>query len=291
MHNTVKIGLVSDLHLEELPLLINKTRKDQTTKLESIKGIKKIPPPKEKLDLLLVAGDVCELRHTELFREFLVNLKPYASTIVVIPGNHEYWKITYQHREKYIKAITDGLEHVVYLENQAVEVNGVHIFGTCLWPDFDKNQYIMHEIQDRYSPILFDKNLNQIKWQRPRGYGKTKSINIYGLHTEAKQKFSNWLDSTKNADKRILLSHYPPTPDSVLALKDEKIDRELREAFKRVDSADLTDLITEHQNLVICHGHLHNENKMYTTKSGHTAYLNPRGLYPNDEYNIMILEI
>lgn len=82
-------------------------------------------------DVLLFSGDLCSsgrLEEVEKFGRFLAEL-PHRHKIV-IAGNHD-WPFQ-REPEKAREALGD----VIYLEDEAVEIDGVHIYGSPWQPRF-----------------------------------------------------------------------------------------------------------------------------------------------------------
>ncbi|CQR46812.1 cyclic 3',5'-adenosine monophosphate phosphodiesterase [Paraliobacillus sp. PM-2] len=78
----MKIGIISDLHID-----VNSNEQVSISDFEKIVGNEIL---KQKIDLLLIAGDVSN-DHV-LSHQFIENVKQLTNrTILFVPGNHDYW--------------------------------------------------------------------------------------------------------------------------------------------------------------------------------------------------------
>jgi len=121
----VRIVCISDTHNRRLPVL---------------------PPPG---DILLHAGDFSgtgTLKEVEAFSAYLGELAPHYGSIVVIAGNHDlpfdvqnYAQIGPQFHRRGLEdpdKVRAALQNCIYVEHEAVEVQGVRFFGSPFQPEF-----------------------------------------------------------------------------------------------------------------------------------------------------------
>ena len=94
---------------------------------------KKIVCP--EADILVIAGDLTGMGETREIAEFGKWLKdtPYAHKIVVA-GNHD-WGFQ-RNKDAARKAIGDGENGVIYLEDSGVEIEGLKFWGSPWQPEF-----------------------------------------------------------------------------------------------------------------------------------------------------------
>lgn len=211
LENKVKlnVGLVSDLHLEELPYFMSAKARAYKKRPGFYNSIMNLPPPTKKLDILFFAGDICEFRHEKIWSDFIKQVQSYASLLVFVPGNHEIWKKNFQKIPFYIELIEKQFENVIFLNDTSLKIGNWDIFGTCLWTDFGKKPYIMDGICEKYW-YLTDENFNKIKWNN----GKLKPAKIKSVSDQSALKVKQWIEQNKEG-KKLLLCHYPPLPDPI----------------------------------------------------------------------------
>jgi len=110
----MRIQIFSDLHLDVRP----------------IKPITIMPG----VDLVIVAGDTCEgaLRAFEYLRRIV----PMPIPIVMVMGNHEYYRRFVSHELALARSQASAF-NIYVLENDTVTLgNGVRLVGATLWTDY-----------------------------------------------------------------------------------------------------------------------------------------------------------
>lgn len=115
--STMKIHLISDLHLESAPYVI---------------------PPDLHFDVLVVAGDVSETPERSM--EFLTSV---GKPVVFVLGNHDYWsggEVDMAERLAQLRALAAGT-NVHLLENESVILGGVRFLGCTLWSGYGADAY------------------------------------------------------------------------------------------------------------------------------------------------------
>jgi predicted MPP superfamily phosphohydrolase len=134
--NTIKIFPISDLHLEFYPkeLAVNNV----------INKIKEISEPHDLhlpiADVLVLAGDICDpIEKSDIYIELLKEFKKTYKHIILVPGNHEYYKIkNYDRGSAYtkLKEICQ-ISGTILLEKDSVIINRIKFIGTTLWSKAD----------------------------------------------------------------------------------------------------------------------------------------------------------
>jgi predicted phosphohydrolase len=126
------IRIVSDLHLE----LHMDTSKRHWEKV--------IPSLNEKNDILILAGDICSVSTPNLrkhLQSFLTWCKIIWDKIVYIPGNHEYYGLSIEQGNIFLKEICDSV-NVTLLCPGIYELNDeVMIVGATLWSTIPMSQH------------------------------------------------------------------------------------------------------------------------------------------------------
>ncbi|CAH7340575.1 putative RNA 2'-phosphotransferase (modular protein) [Vibrio chagasii] len=261
------VALISDTHLEEsLPMLSKRSMR------EFIPDCQYLPDIPNCVDVLLLAGDICELKKTELYIDALKHLCSQVPHVVAVAGNHEYWGTNYQKAEGIREELSEMFDNLHYINNEVVEINGVKIFGSTMWNNFDHDNYVISEVGRNYTSIPHvPLDARRIKWKSPRGYRKGKGEDIYKLNRTAIKSATEFLGGLEPHDKAIILSHHPLTPD---------ICPTIQTGF---DCAGLDyGLLKEKDGLVVAHGHMHGGYN-YLLRTGQKAYCNPRGNFSTPE--------
>lgn len=127
----MRIQLISDIHLD-------------FDRDKGVKFVKSLDP--EGIDVLVIAGDVCELNCHNV-RPFDILDAKYPH-IVYILGNHEYYRWNFRDTLRNFKEIGDTYENFHCLENETIDIDGVKFSGCTMWFSytecnrlFEKNMY------------------------------------------------------------------------------------------------------------------------------------------------------
>ena len=130
-NRSVKIQLISDLHLESNP------------------HFKATPLP--AADLLVLAGDIGSYQQGSLLQELgiadfgLARFSPlrvdeggagWPVPVFFLPGNHEYDGLDFDETDLQLRAVCKRLG-ITWLERDVVTFKGVRFIGCTLWTDFD----------------------------------------------------------------------------------------------------------------------------------------------------------
>jgi hypothetical protein len=119
---TVKIQLMSDLHLESHPAYHAR--------------------PAPGADLLVLAGDVgsyqsgSQLQGDDFGLERFSPKHGWPVPVLYVPGNHEYDNLDFDATHERLRATCDRLG-ITWLEREVVVIDDVRFVGTTLWADFD----------------------------------------------------------------------------------------------------------------------------------------------------------
>jgi hypothetical protein len=119
----MKIQLLSDLHLEAHPHFV--------------------PTPAPGADVLVLAGDIGSYQAGSLLGAFgadadfgLKRFSPWPVPVLFVPGNHEYDGLEFNLAHVRLREVCAHLG-IIWLEREAVVLDGVRFLGTTLWSDFE----------------------------------------------------------------------------------------------------------------------------------------------------------
>ncbi len=218
------------------------------------------------VDVVVLAGDIHEGVQAPMWaREAFPEKK-----IVQIAGNHEFYGRMWNRNLRKLreKAAELGIH---FLENEAVEIDGVRFLGCTLWTDFEihgERSLSMGDAKRRlndYARIKLDRKPGEnAEWREFR------SVALVPLMTLRRHRASvEWLQEqfkTGDPAKTVVVTHHAPHPQSV---PEAFTGHELTPAY----ASDLTRLMGN--SAVWVHGHIH-ENANYLV-NGTRVIANPRG--------------
>lgn len=171
-------------------------------------------------DLVLIPGDITWATHLD---EALIDLNwidKLKGHKLMIKGNHDSW---WQSIQKLKKALPKSIE---VIQNEAWNHKGLSIAGARLW---DTTEYSCSSIVTlRPNPKANPKTHVPTPEENDRIYDKE----LLRLETSLKQM-------DQNANKKIVMTHYPPLPPDLQSTRAHK-------------------LMQSHQVDVCVFGHLHN---------------------------------
>jgi predicted phosphohydrolase len=259
----MKFRVLSDIHSDYYQgLWLEKEQTHQPNVDKLIEKLNAMYPVIEDDEILLLGGDLGivmtpQKKISETYVSILKYLRSKWKSIIMIPGNHEYY---YAKHIKIVDAILRKLCEeldIYFLQKDILEFKGFTFVGCVLWSDLSYNDWIKFNPKMR---MLF---------------------NNYKAYKQQYHDNLSWLTMTlKNLrarDKVIVMTHYPPIPDLIHP-------KLLNSSRIRVTALtnDLSSQILKHELCPaywIC-GHSHE--KMKVEKFGIQFYLNPLGRYFED---------
>ncbi|TAX99536.1 phosphatase [Rhizobium leguminosarum] len=223
----MKIWVFSDLHLEfGVPF--------------------KTDPPKD-VDVVVCAGDVLTRGIVPSMRWLAENVARKIP-VVFVAGNHEF----------YGSSIVDSLREVEqgagfhklhFLENAAMEIDGVAFIGGTLWSDFrlfGRNP----EVAMSYARSGMN-DYKKIKLSK-LPFKKFKPMDAYRKHVETKAFIAAELRE-RVGQTTVVVTHHAPSPRSVASWF-------RHDPISACYASDLEDLICETAPTLWVHGHIHHRN-------------------------------
>lgn len=122
----MKIGIVSDVHLE------------------FGRGELVIP----ECDLLILAGDIfvpannfakhnLNTKLEKRNKKFFKDCHEYATKTLMVMGNHEHYHSGIYETKESVLQWVDEFKSIALLDNDATQVDDLHVFGATLWTDFN----------------------------------------------------------------------------------------------------------------------------------------------------------
>lgn len=223
----MKIQIASDLHLEHLQ--------------PNWPGERIISPALDA-DVLVLAGDIADgATGFKLFSNWCNSRTNKATPIIYVAGNHEFYgHVLAPMREKMREAA--AVNGIHFLENEAIEIDGVRFLGTTLWTDYRLfPNFTQQQSMDRAQRGLNDHNLIRT------GHCRFSAQDALELHHVAR----GWLKTELAkpfAGKTVVVTHHGVHPLSVHPRYQDDL---LTAAFV----SDLSEHLP-HIDL-LCHGHVH----------------------------------
>lgn len=221
----------------------------------------------QKDTILLLPGDLGETCRTS-YGEHVKILADKYKEVLLVPGNHEYYKSNIHKTHRRLQELDDSIENFHFLQDNFRIFEDVMIIGSTLWTDFDGNNPLTRylasvEMNDykhiRHGPIT-------TPWQR-----KLRPEDVEAMHHISKTYIKNAVDTEReicDTLKVLVMTHHAPSFQSV---PEHYIGDKLNGCYCSFMDYYVGDLNPN----VWVHGHIHN-NSDYMI--GDTRVIcNPRG--------------
>lgn len=171
----MKIALVSDLHFEMRPQLV---QLDQA------------------VDVLVLAGDIDSWDRVYDTAQLIANAR--ARYIIHVAGNHEYYGARIDNQ-------IESKENFHHLNNSSVEIDGVTFGGGTLWTDY---RLLGSQPLAMMDAEAYLNDHRRIKMGAAYGYRKFRPSDAVTMHMQTREYiFNNKLD--------VVVTHHAPSPLSI----------------------------------------------------------------------------
>lgn len=239
----MNIQIMSDLHLEHNNNFIFKKA--------------------ENADILILAGDISSYT----FQSDFVRECASQITTIMIMGNHEPLGYSITETVEAWKAL--NIPNLYILDNETIEINGVHFIGSTLWSNLNADPIKQFAIKNAVCD--FKKIFNE---------QKTDFISITDYQREFEKSvcfIENEL--AKDYKKKVLITHHLPTLTSIP-------DRFTNSPLNAAMASNLSNMLVYSDNLVLAiHGHTH-DSMDYMLGDTVRIVCNPRGYHDeNKDFN------
>ena len=246
---TIKFGYASDLHLEFL---------DYPNFSDDPGG-----------DVLLLAGDILtawaiashrtdqQVRKLTKFltQKFKPDLLDKYKKVFMVMGNHEHYNSIFGNTKNNLEDSFNNLGlPITILDNDVLDLNGVHLIGATLWSDFENGSPVsMYDCQRgmndfRLIGSMDIKDMNYFNRYQSRIFTPE---NAYNEHIKSKQYIKLQLERLKD-EKVVIMTHHGPTLKS---LHPSHVGNGLDGAY----ASDLSEIILDNPSIKVwVSGHTHN---------------------------------
>lgn len=174
----MKIRLLSDLHMEGYHFMYEYAGED----------------------LVVLAGDIHTIgRHPDL-----INQIPVDIPILMVAGNHEYYSTEFGATNEYLKDLENRFTNFHYLQNEPIEIGGVHFYGGTMFTDFK----LYGETEAWFAKMDAKECIADFHWimKNDRRWTVTDHEEEHQLFREGLELFLK-----DEHDKRVVITHFMPT--------------------------------------------------------------------------------
>jgi Icc-related predicted phosphoesterase len=217
-------------------------------------------------DVLVCAGDILTKGANKSIEWLAANLAP-SLPVVFVAGNHEFYGSSVLEGVDTARGLRQRYPHIHFLENEAVEIDGVRFVGGTLWTDFRLGganpELSMASAQTEMN------DYRRIKYSKSP-FQKFKPMHAFRKHLETRA----FLSSEMNAKSRktVIVTHHAP---SIRSIAPEFWGDRLSSCY----GSDMDTMIIEGKPSLWIHGHVHHHVDYLVGETRVVA--NPRG-YPGE---------
>ncbi len=236
------------------------------------------PPKSADADVMILAGDIITFKDFQPLSQFL---SAWEKPVLFVAGNHEYYTRRSMQSEntKFVQWLAQEHPNVLFLQDEAVTIDGVHFFGGTMWTDFQQGS--------QQAMVTAQMQMNDFKLIVTDEGQRLMPSDTIDMHEAFTKKLKNWF-AKKLTGPRIVVTHHAPVinPKTIYA------NSPLSPAF---NSLDMVALIEKHQPSLWVYGHTHEcDNHMLGNTniiSNQLGYPNPAGGYECTEFDAQGLPI
>lgn len=210
----------------------------------------------ENADILILAGDISSYT----FQSDFVRECASQITSIMIMGNHE--PLGYSIKETVQAWKNLNIPNLHILDNETIEINGIHFIGSTLWSNLNASPLNQIAIQDAVCD--FKKIFNE---------NKTNLVSIADIQNEFDKSVS-FIEKelAKDYKKKVLITHHLPTFASIP-------DRFTNSPLNAAMASNLSNMLVYSDNLALAiHGHTH-DSMDYMLGDTVRIVCNPRGYH------------
>lgn len=216
-------------------------------------------------DVCVVAGDVWVKGPDRSIKWLIEHVSPYMP-VVFVSGNHEYYHTSLEGGLAAGRAAAGSNVH--FLENDAVEINGMHFAGCTLWTDFE---LMGHRPFAMYHAELVMSDYQEVRLTSRSGR-RIRASNTVRMHQESRAFIEGFLER-HGRDRTVMVTHHAPSRRAIA-------HHYATDLTSAAFASDLDALIIEKGPALWIHGHVH---EPHSYVLGQTRILcNPRG-YPDEQ--------
>lgn len=181
----------------------------------------------------------------QIFRDFISDVSKKFKHVVVVAGNHEFYAGLFNKSVQYLRDFYGQYPNVHFLEDDAVEIEGVVFVGSTLWTDLNNG--------DPLTAFHIQENMNDYKKIRHdgRAYRKLYPSDTRIRHERSLAYIEHVLYNSRSKPAVVVTHHSPSRKSTPAKYADQYY---MNGAY----CSDLDHVLDYHENLKYwIHGHTH----------------------------------
>jgi len=191
-------------------------------------------------DVLILAGDIVTFKNYEPFKELI---SEWGKPVLFVAGNHEFYTQTSMQKEveDFSSWLSKNFPNVTFLQDEDIDIDGVHFFGGSMWTDFSNENPMAMQAAGQ--------SMNDFRLIMKDEYQYISPSDTVELHKSYVEKLTSWFEKPLEG-KRVVISHHAPVinPNTKYGASN------LQPAF---NSLDMIEIIEKYQPELWVYGHTH----------------------------------
>ena len=251
----MKLNILSDLHMDREPWF----------------------PVKTEADAIVVAGDLYDDGRKSVHWCAQV-AQAHGKPVIFVAGNHEYYNSVFQERQQEMKELLAKTTGVYWLDNCAVELNGVRFVGGTLWTNYLANgEGMRHLSKHACKDLIADYRYINTKTRESSEVLALTPEHTIALHEDALRAINPLLEDAYE-QPTVIISHHAP---ALRCLHERYAGSLSNGAF----ASPLESFVAESMAKLWVFGHLHQSSDF--TLGSTRVLSNPRGAHStlNPDFN------
>lgn len=155
------------------------------------------PPADSDADVMILAGDIITFRDYKPLTRFLSD---WQKPVLFVAGNHEYYTNTamYKENQRFKEWLATKHSNVIFLQDEATTIDGVHFFGGTMWTDFcNRSEKAMLEAQTQ---------MNDYRLIKQDTHKRLTPAHTVDMHEIFVKKLNQWLTEDLTGS-RVVITH------------------------------------------------------------------------------------
>lgn len=155
-------------------------------------------------DVVIFAGDI----HTRNRHEELIAQVPDTTQIILVAGNHEYYRGEFHDVNRYLKSLETKYKNFKFLNNDSFVHDGAHFYGGTMYSDLMLGGVVGHDQTVRDTEMFIaDFKVSLIEEEGQRRLWQVQDH--LNEHVKFRDGLQHWIRETEG-QKRVVISHFVP---------------------------------------------------------------------------------
>jgi Icc-related predicted phosphoesterase len=162
----MRVHVLSDIHFEHMQ------KQEGDSFFRQLEEAQK----KDPADLVILAGDICQIgRHESFWKARVAQLISGYKKALYVPGNHEYYNYSFLDGDRFFEDVDHdpNFHNFIQLDHGPFEFGGIRFVGNTMWfPDSGTPYYVKRGMSDfhaigtgasPFEPLVYERHQDFVK--------------------------------------------------------------------------------------------------------------------------------